>query len=166
MDSLTPANTGYEEDEQAWLMQQAAALEAGRLSQVDQVHLSEYLYDMAARNRRDLRTRLTLLLAHIMKCHKQPTRISRSWVSTTIVQQREIKAIVSDSANLWQYANDELDKITNDALLQALVETGLTIEEIPPARFPASLALILSALFEPVEHPMLPLFKKTKKRAT
>ena len=164
MDSLTHANTAYDDDEQAWLIEQAAALSAGGLAQVDQVHLSEYLYDTAARNRRELRSRLTVLLAHIMKCHMQPTRISRSWLSTLIVQQREVEAIVSDSASLLQYANDELDKIATDALEQALVETGLKLEDVPPARFPSNLDSILSASFQPVEHPMLPLFKAAKKR--
>lgn len=78
MDTLAHASTGYGEDEQAWLMEQAAALDAGRLAQIDRVHLSEYLCDTAAaRNRRDLRNRLILLLAHIMKCQIQPARISR-----------------------------------------------------------------------------------------
>ena len=164
MDSLTHANATYDEDEQAWLMEQAAALEAGPLAQIDRIHLSEYLRDMAARNRRALRARLIMLLVDVMKCHMQPARISRSWVSTIMVQQREIKAIINDSANLRQYANAELGSMVNNALEQALVETGLRMEDISPASLPSNLDSILSAAFDPVPHPMLPLFKKRKMR--
>ena len=162
MDSLTNAAAGYDEDEQAWLVEQAAALEAGRLAQVDREHLSEYLHDMAARNRRDLRNRLTVLLAHIIKCHAQPTRISRSWLSTIIVQQREIRAIINDSATLQRYAQDKLASIARDALQQALVETGLRSEQVVLQDVPTDLDSILTAAFEAVEHPLLPLFKKAK----
>ncbi len=164
MDSLTNASTDYSKDEQAWLMEQAAALQSGRLAQVDRTHLSEYLFDMAARDRRDLRSRLTVLLAHIIKCQIQPSRISRSWVTTLIVQQGEIKGIIEDSATLSQYANDKLGEIRVDALKRALVETGLTAEEILPVSCPASLDSMLTASFEPVQHPMLPLFKRKVNR--
>lgn len=86
------------------------------------------------------------------------------WVLTMIVQQREIKSIVEDSATLWQYAADELDRIRADALQQALLETGLRLEDVLPAHVPGTFESMLNVSFEPVEHPMLPLFKRTMKR--
>ena len=40
---------------------------------------------MAARNRRNLRSRFVILLAHVIKCQFQPNRISRSWALTILV---------------------------------------------------------------------------------
>ena len=62
-----------------------------------------------------------------------------------------------------EFANDELDRINSDALVPALVETGLKSDEVLPASFPGTLDSILNASFEPVEHPMLPLFNPKKR---
>jgi hypothetical protein len=51
----------YEADEYAWIEHQIAALRDGDLDRLDRVNLIAYLTDMAARDRRELGSRLVVL---------------------------------------------------------------------------------------------------------
>ena len=66
----------YEADETAWLEQTAELVRAGRFDQVDAVNLAEYLTDMARRDRREVFSRLVVLLSHLLKWDHQQDRRS------------------------------------------------------------------------------------------
>ena len=53
-------------DEVAWLEQSASLIRQGQLSRLDVAHLAEYLEDMAKNERREVRSRLVVLLAHLL----------------------------------------------------------------------------------------------------
>ena len=55
----------YEADETAWLEAIADLVRRGRLDQLDTGTLVEYLADMARRDRREVYSRLVVLLAHL-----------------------------------------------------------------------------------------------------
>lgn len=139
----------YETDEHGWMGDQAAALRAGRWDQVDRVHLAEFLDDMAARDRRELRSRLVVLLVHLLKVTCQPQRLSRSWVPTIRREQREIKSMV-DAASLLRIAPEMLAQAWPEARRDAATETGLPLNTFPEDN-PWSLAEALA--FEPPEPP-------------
>ena len=156
---------GYREDEQAWLLDQAGVLRDGRLDEVDRQHLSEYLSDMAARDRREVRQRLILLIGHIIKCRLFPDRITRSWVLTVREQQRELKAIFEDSPSLRAYASDVLSNASFDAYHEAALETGyVTRADEPLLGQLGDLSSILVESVQPVRHPAAPLLQGTVKR--
>jgi hypothetical protein len=77
----------YENDETAWLERMSKLIEEGRYEKLDYKHLSEYLLDMAKRDRREVFSRLTTLLVHLLKWDRQPRKRSRSW-KVTIMNQR------------------------------------------------------------------------------
>ena len=52
----------YEQDETAWLEAMSALAASGRYEQMDHPHLSEYLADMSNRDRREVFSRLVVLL--------------------------------------------------------------------------------------------------------
>ena len=54
-------------DEHEWLWQQAEALASGRLGDVDATHLSEYLESMGRSEEREVRSRMAVLLQHLLK---------------------------------------------------------------------------------------------------
>ena len=58
-----PTDTLYEADEHAWIERQIAALRDGALDRLDRANLIAYLTDMAARDRRELGSRLIVLYA-------------------------------------------------------------------------------------------------------
>src|SRR5205814_7814333 len=84
----------YEVDETAWLEAMADLIQQGRWDDLDQAHLAEYLNDMARRDRREVESRLTTLLAHVLKWVHQPEQRSRSWRATIVEQRQELAGLV------------------------------------------------------------------------
>ena len=126
----------YDEDLLAWTERQIAHLRAGRFDRLDVEHLIEELEAMAGRLRRELRNRLRVLLAHLLKWQAQPRRRSRSWAAT-IAEQRDpvkIEALMEESPTL----RSSLDEVARSAYPRAVrlaaIETGL-----PRDAFPAEL---------------------------
>jgi Domain of unknown function DUF29 len=64
----------YEEDLLAWAEQQVAHLRAGQLDRLDVQHLIDELEAMAGKLRRELKNRLRILVAHLLKWQVQPKR--------------------------------------------------------------------------------------------
>jgi len=123
----------YEADEHAWIAEQVAALRSGQLHRLDRTHLAEFLTDMALRDRRELKSRLTVLLHHLLKVRMQPERLTRSWVNTIVAQQREVREIIAGIPSLGHEAEAFVAAAYPDAVRAASRDTG-----IPPARFPAA----------------------------
>src|SRR5438132_5971151 len=81
----------YDRDETAWLEAMSALASEGRFTEMDFAHLSEYLTDMANRDRREVFSRLVVLLAHLVKWEHQADRRSGSWRGTIREQRRELR---------------------------------------------------------------------------
>jgi hypothetical protein len=92
--------------------------------------LSEYLTDMAKRDKREVQRRLVVLLVHLLKWDHQPGLRSRSW-ELTIQEQREELQDLLQSASLRQHAEQVLDQAYQRAVRRAAVET-----QMPEAAFP------------------------------
>lgn len=144
----TTGDTLYETDEHEWIAAQIAALSTGQLQRLDRAHLVEYLSDMTIRDRRELQSRLTVLLRHLLKVQLQPARLTRSRVNTIITQQREIRLIVTGIPSLGRQADRIVAEAYPDAVRAASRETGL-----PPSAFPASSPWTVGAAlaFDPPE---------------
>lgn len=125
-----PLDLLYERDETAWLeiMSQLAA--EGRSAELDTMHLSEYLADMAKRDRREVYSRLVVLLAHLLKWQYQPDRRTRSGRLTVLDQRRELRGML-DSGTLRNHAADVLARAYADAWKRAAAETGLARDVFP-----------------------------------
>ncbi len=133
----------YEVDETAWLEAMAELIELGRLRDLDCSHLSEYLSDMARRDRREVTSRLATLIAHVLKWTYQPDQRSRSWRSTIVVQRQELARLVEHGV-LRHHAETSLAEAYANAVERAEAETGLAAETFP-AECPCTLELLLSA---------------------
>lgn len=133
----------YLRDETAWLDATAELVRAGRLDLVDAASLAEYLTDMAKRDRREVFSRLVVLLTHMLKWHHQPTHRSASWMSTIHTQQMELDGS-ANSGTLRQHAERELDDAYAKAVGRAMKETGLP-ESTFPAACPYTVEQLLTA---------------------
>src|SRR6266550_2436974 len=80
----------YERDETAWLEQMAELVRDRRVEDLDLPNLSEFLSDMAKRDRREVESRLAVLLAHLLKWKYQPEHRNRGWLTTVEVQRHEL----------------------------------------------------------------------------
>lgn len=114
----------YETDETAWLETTAELIRHGRVDAVDLDTLAEYLTDMAKRDRREVFSRLVVLLTHLLKWDYQPDRRSAPWQGTILEQQRELRQLL-DSGTLRNHAVAVFADAYTDARKQAAAETGL-----------------------------------------
>ncbi len=129
-----PGRDLYERDEHEWIAAQISALATGQMNRLDRENLIEFLSEITIRDRRELRSRLTVLLHHLLKVRFQPDRLSASWVSTILVQQNEIGSLLEDIPSLAGRAGAIAAQAYRDAVRLALRETGL-----PASRFPAAM---------------------------
>ena len=153
MDTAVHTPAGYEEDEHAWLLEQASLLAAGHTAQVDRGHLSEFLTDMARRDREEVRSRLLVLLTHILKCIAQPERVSRSWMLTILTQRHELHDTIRESRSLAAVAAELVPHVARTAAELAAIETQTFIESGPPN---FDLPFVLSFSPELAQHPASP----------
>jgi hypothetical protein len=138
----------YEQDEHQWIAAQISALADGQFDRLDRANLIDYLTGMTVRDRRELRSRVVVLLHHLLTVSFQPDRSTRSWIATIIEQQDEIRAIMESIPSLGRQADAIAASAYPDAVRRARRETGLSA-----ARFPTESPWTLDAalLFDPPE---------------
>jgi hypothetical protein len=127
-----PLSVLFERDETAWLEIMARLAAQGGSAEMDYPNLSEYLSDMAKRDRREVASRLVTLLLHLLKWEFQPDRRSGSWQGTILEQRRELRKLL-ESGTLFNYALSILAEAYADACKQAAAETGLSRATFPVA---------------------------------
>ena len=135
-----PLSVLYERDETAWLEVMSNLAAEGRFAEMDHPNLSEYLADMAKRDRREVSSRLVVLLTHLLKWEHQSDHRSGSWHGTILEQRRELRKLL-DSATLYDHALSVLADAYADARKQAAAETTL-----PRGTFPAECGWELESL--------------------
>jgi hypothetical protein len=138
-----PLSLLYEQDETAWLEAMSELIRLGRLDEIDYPNLAEYLADMARRDRREVETRLTTLIAHVLKWAHQADRRSGGWRGTIVEQRQELEGLVSRGV-LRNHAEAVLADVYRKAVERAAAETGLPAETFPAA-CPYTLDQLLSA---------------------
>jgi len=131
----------YTEDETAWLEVMAALVRRRDLAGLDLDNLGEYLTDMAVRDRREVKSRLVVLLAHLLKWEFQREKRSRSW-RTTVLNQRQELADLAGRGVLLAHAGAVLPEAYDNAVELAASETGL-----PRTSFPAVCPYTVEQLF-------------------
>ena len=138
-----PLGVLYERDETAWLEAMSELIRLGRLDEIDYPNLAEYLADMARRDRREVESRLTVLIAHALKWAQQPDSRSGSWRGTIIEQRQELEGLVSRGV-LRNHAEAVLPDVYRKAVERAAAETGLPAEAFA-VTCPHTLDQLLSA---------------------
>ncbi len=71
--------TLYDHDFYAWSQEQAGLLRAGKLSEADIQHIAEEIESLGRSEKRELVSRLSILLMHLLKWQYQAPRRGRSW---------------------------------------------------------------------------------------
>lgn len=138
----------YETDFHAWTQQQATRLRAGDVAGLDLAHLAEEVEDMGRKERRELESRLTVLLSHLLKWQYQAGLRSRSWSATIREQRRQVQRHLDRNPSL-KACLDELYLVAyEEARFVAGLETGYT-EVAFPAACPYRIEDALDAAFWP-----------------
>ena len=144
-----PRNSAaYDDDFFAWTMEQTTLLRAGVVPDIDAANLAEEIESMGKNIRRELRNRLIVLMAHLLKWRHQPGLRSRSWSGTAREQRRQIRDLLSESPSLRPIVTQEIARLYSIARDNASDETGLA-EDAFPAECPFTPDQILADDFLP-----------------
>jgi len=147
--TLKPAAASlYDEDFAVWTAETARLLRAGRLDEVDIEHVADEIEDMGKRDKRELHSRLTVLILDLLKWKWQPERQTRGWQSTLLTQRAELDRLLEDSPSLRRAIAAAVAKVYPAVLLSAALETGRPAT-VFPSECPFSPDQILDREFLP-----------------
>ncbi len=138
--------TAPEVDFYAWTQEQAKLLRSGKLHQIDWQNIAEEIEDMGRSEKRQLESRLEVLVMRLLKWQFQPNLRSRSWELTIKEQRLRLEKLLAENPSLKPSLDDSLEKIYPLATLSAEKETGLSSF---PETCPYKLTEILSLEFLP-----------------
>jgi len=125
------STTLYEQDFYGWLTEQSRALKTRQFQNMDVEHLIEEIESMGKSEKRQLKSRLRVLLMHLLKWSHQPSLRSHSWKITIRNQRRDLAEHLLENPSL----KNELDSVLVSAYMGALgdaeSETGLDESSFP-----------------------------------
>jgi hypothetical protein len=121
----------YETDFYAWANEQAELLRTGRVAEADLEHIAEEIASMGRGEKRELVSRLAVLLLHLLKWAHQPERRGKSWRLTIAEQRRQIARHLRDNPSLAASLDEAMADAYGDAVLRAEAETDLPRDFFP-----------------------------------
>ena len=131
MATMTQARVRYEDDLFAWTQEQAALLRAHAIEGIDWENLAEEIESMGGRDRRELESRLAVILLHLLKWQAQPALRGSGWRKTLRTQRREIRKLLKQSPSLRREVPGLMREAYADAVKDAIDETGLHADVFP-----------------------------------
>lgn len=103
--------TLYERDLNLWLIETIAQLKARDFEQIDIKHLIEELEGLGGRDRRELASRLEVLLNHLLKRIYVPSADNnRGWELTIVEQRRQLQKLLKQSPSLHPYFKEVFEE--------------------------------------------------------
>ncbi|WP_440617468.1 DUF29 domain-containing protein [Cysteiniphilum sp. 6C5] len=139
----------YEKDYYQWTVETAKALKAKDFNHVDIDHLVEEVESMGASERRQLQSRLEVLLMHLLKWQYQPEYENKgSWLRTIREQRKRLNDLLHDNPSLKSKIDSVTLKAYDYAKDSAVYETGLKISNFP-IELPYTLEQILNEEYYP-----------------
>ncbi|MGX7705141.1 DUF29 domain-containing protein [Methylobacterium sp. Gmos1] len=145
---LPEMHVSHETDYFLWTQAQAALIRAGRWSALDREALAEEIADLGGSQKSEIRSRLTVLLHHLLKWEHQPQQRMYRWRATIVEQRVSLDDLVTMSPSLRAWPAEVLGKAYRLARVRTADETGLPERSFPPD-CPYTLAQILDERFYP-----------------
>lgn len=127
---ITP-ESGNDRDFYAWANEQAALLRAGKFAQADLEHIAEEIESMGKGEKRELVSRLTVLLLHLLKWRFLPELRSTSWRLTVEEQRLQVDSHLADNPSLKALLATAVADSYRLAMIGARRETGLSAATFP-----------------------------------
>ena len=140
----------HDRDFYAWTQQQLTLLRTGDLSKIDIKNLIDEVESMGASERKELISRLEVLLTHLLKCQFQPKRRGRSWDLTIQEQRSRLLDLLEENPSLGNPENlhASLAKAYKYGVIAAQKETNLS-RGVFPRECPYTLENVLDDEFIP-----------------
>src|SRR5215211_6227377 len=102
------ANALYDSDFYAWTQQQARLLRERRWNDLDLDNLVDEVETVGRSDKRQIESRLEVLLAHLLKWRFQPGGRGNSWIKTIFEQRRRLIGLVEESPSLREFQRQEV----------------------------------------------------------
>ncbi|WP_052050692.1 DUF29 domain-containing protein [Leptolyngbya sp. KIOST-1] len=143
----TPLHQLYDEDFVRWVEATVACLKTRDIDQLDWEGLIEEIEDLGKSARRELESRISVLLVHLLKrCYVNSPDDYRGWQLTIVEQRNALKRLLKQSPSLKTYFQNVLDEVYQDALTEA--STAYPLGEFPAEySFSRELAALLADEF-------------------
>ncbi len=140
--------TSIDDDFALWAAEQAALLTSGRLDRVDIENVVGELEYLGNSQKHEIESRLSVLLAHLLKWQFQPERRTNSWRATLFEQRREIARLIKRSPSLRDHPGQAFLDEYELAVLKASGETNL-----PTSAFPETCPYAIEQVLDPTYFP-------------
>jgi len=138
----------YDTDFVTWTQQTAELIRAEKWNGVDWEAVVEEIESLGRSERRELKSRLEVLLQHLLKWQYQPGLRSGSWQNTITEQRNRIEDLLQDSPSLNPYLEEVLVECYRRGKKLASNETGIS-QNTFPTDLPYTITQILDIEFLP-----------------
>jgi Domain of unknown function DUF29 len=122
----------YDSDFHLWSQTQAAAIREGKFAEIDLENVAEEIESLGRSDRREIRSRLHVLLVHLLKWQAQAEKRKGGWEISIDEARESLDILVGESPSLKNFPAMVLDEVYERARRKAAKETRL-----PASRFPA-----------------------------
>jgi len=119
--------TDYDEDILAWATEQARLIRARQFDRLDIAHIADEIEDVGKSEKRELASRMAVLLVHLLKWQFQPERRGASWEVSIRHQRQRIGLALKAAPSLKTVLRDPdwCRAAWLDGIDRAAQETGL-----------------------------------------
>jgi len=140
----------YNADFYAWCLTTAALIREGKWHNIDLESAAEELESLGRSQKRELESRLEVLMMHLLKWCYQPERRedSHSWYDTIVEQRSQLARLLRDNPSLRPQVSTLLTEEYPNARRRAIGETQIFAAVFPPA-CPWTADQVLDAEFWP-----------------
>jgi hypothetical protein len=121
----------YHRDRADWAVQQVLLLRSGRLNAADIKHIAEELEAIMGNSRRELHSRLRILITHLLKWQFQKDGRSLSWEVTIRDQRDDIAQLLRESPSLRRFVPEKVSSVYLKAVALVSIETGMPRSAFP-----------------------------------
>ena len=125
------ASAPYEADLYLWTIEQARLLRERRFAELDLPNLIDEVQSVGASEKREIRSRLSVLLAQLLKWKYQPGARPSGWLGTINEQRSRLMLLFEDSPSLRRHPAEVFDTCYLSARLKAAKETGIDFTLFP-----------------------------------
>ena len=121
----------YSEDFYGWTQEQARLLREHRINELDLENLLEEIESMGKSEKRELESRLEVLLMHLLKWQYQPNFQGKSWELTIREQRAKSIRHLKENPSLKALLAEIFEYAYEGARMGAARQTGLSLEIFP-----------------------------------
>ncbi|HLI79606.1 MAG TPA: DUF29 domain-containing protein [Candidatus Binataceae bacterium] len=122
-------DASYEHDFYTWSYAQARALRAREVHALDWENLAEEIESLGRNNRHSVRSKMVVIVSHLLKLRYQPKKRSPSWLASITTRRTDVEALLAESPSLRRHVPALLVEAYPTARRVATFEMELSKQE-------------------------------------